>query len=255
MSQKTIIHTETDKTILLKVARQLGQVEVIFDCGARDALDGIELAESLGAKELHTFECNPPSVELCRKNLLDHLTTSVASHVCHSALSDRIGEIEFHPIDTERTRTPHKDGNPGASSLFKASTKYTRETYVQSTIRVPTTTIDDYCKTHRPPDLLWLDVQGAELMVINGARLTLQRVKVIHLEVSFREMYSKQPLFGDIDSALGKQFKLIHLDVGRWPRVPLIYRLLRWGPWLGNAIYVNRLYFSNLLDLDHTKPI
>ena len=51
-------------------------------------------------------------------------------------------------------------------------------------------------------------------------------------------MYKNQSMFWDIDQFLRQEgFKLAHLDVGRWPRIPSIYSMLRFGPWLGNAIY------------------
>lgn len=240
MPSMSTIRTETDKSSLLKIARQLPAIDVIYDCGARDALDGIELAQAFNASELHVFECNPPSVGVCRHNLAIHRPPPLKSYLCTSAISDRVGEITFHPIDTASSITVHKDGNPGASSLFLASGNYTKERYVQTSITVPTTTLDDYCRTHRPPDLLWLDLQGAELMAIHGAAAVLSHVKAIHLEIGCREMYKGQALFWDIHEALNDRFHLVTFDVGRWPKMPTLYRWWKWGPWLGNAIYVNR---------------
>ena len=39
-------------------------------------------------------------------------------------MSDKNGYIKFYPINPELTETTHKDGNIGASSMFKASGKY-----------------------------------------------------------------------------------------------------------------------------------
>src|ERR1700682_4125838 len=162
MQSKSLVKTETDKSVLLRIARQLAPIDVVYDCGARDALDGIELAQALDASELHVFECNPPSTDVCERNLAAYRLPPLTSYLCASAVSDRVGKITFHPIHTGKTITSHKDGNPGASSLFLASDTYTKERYVQTSITVPTTTLDAYCRTHRSPDLLWLDLQGAE---------------------------------------------------------------------------------------------
>ncbi|HET9404582.1 MAG TPA: FkbM family methyltransferase, partial [Burkholderiales bacterium] len=48
-------------------------------------------------------------------------------------------------------------------------------------------------------DFLKLDVQGGEIMVLNGAVRTLRDVLVIHAEAEFLPMYKNQPLFSDID--------------------------------------------------------
>lgn len=240
MTTTTPVRTETDKTALWGVCQTYGPIEVVYDCGARDALDGIEICQRLNSGELHTFECNPPSVEICRGNLSRHASDALRTHLCSHAVADCEGEIEFHPIDTSKTTTVHKDGNPGASSLFLASDSYTKEHYVQTTIKVPVTTLDIYCRSHRKPDLLWMDLQGAEVMALRGARETLPSIRVIHVEVSCRAMYENQAMFWDIHRELAPDFDLVHFDVGRWPRLPRLYRLLKWGPWLGNAIYVNR---------------
>lgn len=51
-------------------------------------------------------------------------------------------------------------------------------------------------------DVLKLDVQGAELQVIEGAGTALDQVRLIEVEVAFTPMYLGQPLFGEVDAAL-----------------------------------------------------
>jgi FkbM family methyltransferase len=240
MDKARIIETETDKHRLVEWTKKVGKISVVYDCGARDALDGIELAVKVGAAELHVFECNPPSHRKCLSNLETYLPANISFRLSADALSDRVGEIEFHPIDIERTITPHRDGNPGASSIFWASKAYTKEKYVQSTIRVPTITLDGYCQKNASPDLLWLDVQGAELLVLRGGAAVVPKAKIIHLEIGFRKMYEGQALFKEIDRELNGHFFLAEIDVGRWPKWPNLYSAINWGPWLGNAIYINR---------------
>lgn len=224
---------------LLEIARKVGPIKSIFECGSRDALDGLRLLEELNAEQLHSFECNPQAIELCRKNI-------AASRFAHSAfvvpkaVSDTTGILRFYSIDPDRTITPHSDGNIGASSLYKADPSYPHEKYVQKAIEVESTSIDAYCEEHQAPDLLWMDLQGAEAKAIDGAQRTLSKVKVIHVEVSFRSMYLDQALFGDIHNRLKKQFCLVNIDLGRWPKLPWLYSMLKVGPWVGNAIYVNK---------------
>ena len=76
-----------------------------------------------------------------------------------------------------------------------------------STLRTIETKIID---THRlddvvppgPIDFLKIDVQGAELMVLQHAHATLERTAVVHCEVEFAPLYEGQPLFRDIDLEL-----------------------------------------------------
>jgi FkbM family methyltransferase len=62
-------------------------------------------------------------------------------------------------------------------------------------------------------DLLKLDVQGAEGMVLEGARETLQRVRAVWTEVSFRPLYENSIIFPVMyDLLRGCGFRLAALD-------------------------------------------
>jgi hypothetical protein len=73
-------------------------INVVFDCGSRDALDGIELFQSFNSKELHVFECNPPSVKICRNTLCHYLGEDFENSkwfLNDFALSDIVGLDPF----------------------------------------------------------------------------------------------------------------------------------------------------------------
>ena len=235
------IHSMSVTSNLLSLAKKMGGIRCVYDCGSRDALDGLKLMAELGCDELHAFECNPQAITLCRQNI-EQSPYAGKAKVVPLAVAEKSGPLIFHPIDPEKTVTPHLDGNIGASSLYQANPNYPHERYVQQTIEVMATSLDDYCMNHTVPDLLWMDLQGAEARAIDGAQGILKRVKIIHVEISFRRMYLGQALFHDVHSRLTKQFRLAHLDIGRWPRLPWLYNLLNFGPWVGNAIYLNREY-------------
>lgn len=225
------------KPDLLELASRLN-VGCVYDCGSRDALDGMELARRLNAKELHIFECNPAAVERCRANL-ENGRISAAVYFNQLAVAEREGKLDFYSIDPEATRTDFPDGNIGASSLYRANPAYPYETYVQKKIRVNATSLDAYCRTHTVPDLLWLDLQGAEVRALQGARSILPRVKIIHVEVMFRPMYLGQPLFWDVHRLLRQRFRLVKLyGVNRW--LVRIKTFLDREKWFTDAVYVNR---------------
>ena len=63
------------------------------------------------------------------------------------------------------------------------------------------------------------DIQGAELMALNGATKSIQYAKAIYLEVNNRELYKKCGLINDIDAFLSKyKFKrvLTHISQHGW---------------------------------------
>jgi len=224
---------------LLKLGKKFGPIRCIYDCGSRDALDGLQLLEEFKAEELHAFECNLQAIALCQQNIARSPHASKVSLV-PCAIADKSGLLTFHSIDPGKTVTPHADGNIGASSLYQANPKYPHERYAQQAIEVKATSLDDYCRTNAAPDLLWMDLQGAEARAIDGAQSVLARIKIIHVEVSFRQMYLEQALFRDVHLRLRDLFHLAEIDLGRWPRLPRLYSLLNFGPWVGNAIYINR---------------
>lgn len=233
----------TEKRELLKIVGDYKiPVSTIYDCGSRDARDGIELGQLFKAKEVHFFECNPTSLQMCRDNV-DALQPKTFMPVLNGlALGDRKGVTSFFAIDPKLTITPHADGNVGASSLLKASSAYKKEKYVQQEIQVEMTTLEDYLTRHKLPDILWMDLQGAEFMALRGLGSAISKISVVHVEVGFRPMYAGQALFAAVDGLLSKDFDLVHIDLGRWPKLLWLYRALRTGPWVANAIYVNRAW-------------
>ena len=97
-------------------------------------------------KHSQTQKYTPSSVisntlNLCEQNIIPYQDriTLIKGAVC-----DYDGSITFYPINQEKTITTWKDGNPGASSLFKSNGKYPIETYVQDEITTKLSSIRYY---------------------------------------------------------------------------------------------------------------
>ena len=73
-------------------------------------------------------------------------------------------------------------------------------------------------------DLLKIDVQGAEHLVINGGKKTLENTRYIWIELSFKPLYKSSSVFGNIYSQLKKEnFFLLEISEGhRGPRKELL---------------------------------
>jgi hypothetical protein len=52
-------------------------------------------------------------------------------------------------------------------------------------------------------DLLWIDVQGAELLVFKGAEEMLQKTEYIYVEVSEIPLYEGGAAYSDLKALLG----------------------------------------------------
>lgn len=202
----------------------LDAVRTVFELGARDGTETVRLAERFPAARIFAFECNPAVLERCR-----HAVAGLGNvKLIEKAVGETNRDVTFYPIDPERTITTWRDGNPGASSQFKASGKYPVERYVQDEIQVPSTRLESFIEQNGipPADLLWMDIQGAELLALKGMGPYLERVRLIHTEVEFLEIYRGQPLFQDVKRYLNHQgFRLIEFT--------------NLEPYSGDAVFIN----------------
>ena len=200
-------------------------VRIAFDVGSRDALQALELAAAFPQSRIHAFECNPQTIPLCLENATREPRISIVPRAVH----EDNGSCTFYPIDPSRTRTTWQDGNPGASSLFLASGAYPIEHYVQNRVEVPAVRLDTYCDQMKidAVDLIWMDLQGAELMALRSLGTRISRLDFLWTEVTHCEMYTGQCLFNEIHGFLvGKDFVLI-----REPEM---------GGWQGDAVYISK---------------
>jgi len=179
---------------------------VIFDIGSRDCLQSIEFYNIFPNARIYAFECNPNTLGLCKKNIekySDRIT------LIEGAVCDYDGTIKFYPINQKETITTWSDGNPGASSIFKSNGNYTIEKYVQDEITTNCHRLDSVMNKYSIPkvDIIWMDLQGAELLALKGLGNYLENVKYIQTEVSHIEMYSEQVMYNDLnDFIISKGF-------------------------------------------------
>lgn len=185
---------------IVAAARPGRAPRVVLDVGARDCRESLDFAASFPSATVYAFECNPATLPACR---------AAAAHeprltLIEKAVTDRDGRTTFFPIDQEKTVTGSSDGNPGASSLFEASGEYPLEQYVQGRVEVETVRLDTFLGQRGigHVDVLWMDVQGAELLVLRGLGARIGDVDWVHLEAEQFEIYRKQALFPEIDRFL-----------------------------------------------------
>jgi FkbM family methyltransferase len=85
-------------------------------------------------------------------------------------------------------------------------------------LEIDVTTLDEEVQAGQPIDLLWVDVQGAELHVLKGASATLQNTKAVFLEVALcASPYEHGALLRDLESILEQSgHKLVLLGLDPW---------------------------------------
>lgn len=121
-----------------------------------------------------------------------------------------------HAIGDGRRHTLHLCHAPGMTSLLKPNAKVLNLFHVfptwgdvVGTEEVDTLRLDDVPETVGA-DYIKLDIQGAELMVLQNATNRLADAVVLHCEAEFLQMYEGQPLFSDIDVFLRGQGYSFH---------------------------------------------
>ncbi len=152
---------------------------VIIDCGAHVGVDTLALAK-IKNSTVHAFEAAPHIFQQLKKN-----TSGFKNIFCYEeALGNKNGKAIFHIS---------AGGSDGSSSLLapKEHLNTHPEVNFNESIEVKVTTLDDWALRHniKKVDLLWLDMQGAEQMMLNESVSILPGVQLIHSEVSMVETY------------------------------------------------------------------
>jgi len=178
----------------------------IFDVGANIGQSISRYRDIFPGCFITSFEPNPTIFSQLEKNW----GSEPGITLNRVALSDFTGHAPFF-----LTRVSE------ASSLLRPTKRMielsTERKYDHETVKVPTMTLDRYCRSNniRNIDVLKLDVQGAELSVLKGAKNLLKagNVKIIYSEVIFAEIYTDQTRFIDLVSYLNK-FNYDLWDIG-----------------------------------------
>jgi FkbM family methyltransferase len=149
--------------------------EIIFDVGANVGYYAIELSTVLRPSAMiHAFEPIPESFDQLQKNIL--LNSASSEVLCNQfAISNSEGKLLLYK--------PRISG----SSASSARNLHPEESVDK--VKVSMTTLDKYLLTNRLSnlDLLKIDVEGSELMVIEGA---LESIKT-YQPVIFAELLRK----------------------------------------------------------------
>lgn len=153
----------------------------VFDIGAHIGILSLLAAERAGARgRVFAFEPSPDTLEVLRQHVALN-SDGAAIEVVPAVVSDEKGSVTFFTY-----------GESMAASLSRENVEVLNEqrlTAPATAVTVPAVTIDEFAAEHGAvPEVIKIDVEGAELRVLRGAERTLRD----HSPVIFCEIHPNQ---------------------------------------------------------------
>jgi len=175
----------------------------IIDIGASNGGFAQKARNWFPKAQIYSFEPINASFEVLQTKFRNDTNFKALNYAC----SNNKGQSSFY-----------LSSNSGSSSLLDMNIKH-KEAYPKSSeikeIKVDIDLLDNLLISEKLSSgiLLKLDVQGGELLALEGAYNILQKTKLIFIEISFCQLYNDQPLVNEvIDYLFKRQFKLIGVE-------------------------------------------
>jgi FkbM family methyltransferase len=183
-------------------------VRTILDVGANAGQTAIKYRSLFPAASIYSFEPYPESFA----RLVERFGRDGRVKPIPQAVGNRVGTETFYVNKSHYT-----------NSLLPCLTGEDLEPV--GTLDVPMTTLDEFCEREGLDEvhILKMDIQGGELMALEGATGQLRRkaVALIYTEILFSPMYEGQAFFHDVSRflhdhgyALFDQYNFTHKATG-----------------------------------------
>ena len=175
----------------------LGSRPTIIEIGTYDGDDTEQFALLFPEGRIWGFEADPANFARAYRKTATYPNVTL---MC-TALADVAGLHEFHRSSGE---------SDASGSILPPSAHLERHPDVifdqDRPVVVPCTTLDACAGAFGWPvvDLVWIDVQGAELLVMRGADETLKRTRFVYAEISEVPLYEGGATYRALTDELGR---------------------------------------------------
>lgn len=200
---------------------------------------------------IYGFDADADACEAANADLAQRQVNWTEKHI-PLALSHSVGEATLYVTHNPMCSSLYEPNEPFLSR-FKDLVEFAG---LDFTLEIETTTLDEFCQraSVETIDFLQVDVQGADLQVLEGASHILKTVLGVQIEVEFVPLYVNQPLFADVDAYLRtRDFSLFDLHTARRSRShsPIVS-----ASHPGQLLWGDAFYFCDLLqpiEMHHAK--
>ena len=224
------------KKDLLKLFKKNDKL-IILDIGGCEGEESIRYSRIFPFSSIYVFEPLPENQKRIAENLEKYKVENVITMPV--AVSDEKGISQFH-VSSGHPEHESKEldwdfGNKSSSLL--SPEKENNQTWLlfDKQINVNTETLHSFFVESKinEVDFIHMDVQGAELKVLMGAKDYIKKIKAIWLEVADIELYKGQPLRVDIEYFMkANGFYLVKSEIEGQ---------------VGDQFYLNKNYFKTFL--------
>jgi FkbM family methyltransferase len=149
---------------------------IVIDCGANVGFFGLWASRQNPGITIYAFEPHPQTFE----DLVEHIALNQESARIiaeNMAVGGKPGILELEL---------RQDTN-----MVTIGESFDHQSIRSTAVKIPVITIDEYCALHNlHPSLLKIDVEGYELEVLKGAKLTLPKLAAVILEAHSPELLS-----------------------------------------------------------------
>lgn len=188
--------------------------KILLEIGAHFGTETQTFRNLLPESEIIAFEPDPRNIKILKERGIDKICK-----LEEFAISNKNGNLEFYLSSGDCS---HWSGDPllntkdwsASSSLKKPKVHLDFHKWIEfkEKIEVPAIRLDDYEPIKdKIIDFIWMDVQGAEDMVFNGAVETLKRTKYLYTEYNNQEMYEGQLNLEQTIKILGSNWEIVHI--------------------------------------------
>lgn len=186
----TVSQNSNTSMLFADQKRLVPAASVIFDVGMQHGHTTKEYLEGYPQACVYAFEAEHDNFERGKSMLKDY--------------GSRVQLLETAVSDTTGRRILNINTHDGTHSLLEvgAVQYWLQPASTKQRMEVDCVALDDFCQSRSIShiDILKMDIQGAELQALTGARQLLAKkvITLLALEVEFRPLYKGQPLYEDI---------------------------------------------------------